>query len=151
MLYAPELRPLWHAAVPVSRPNKMRALNDITLTNTIRAKILAGVFDTIPALGGPILAGLSEPGMTLEKASNNPEILNEIVTRSIAGVFHPGGTCRMGAADDPMAATDPQGRVYGVDGLRVIDASLMPTLPRGNTNIPTIMIAEKISSEMLAA
>lgn len=151
MLYAPELRPLWHAAVPVSRPNKMRALNDITLTNTIRAKILAGVFDTIPALGGPILAGLSEPGMTLEKASNNPEILNEIVTRSIAGVFHPGGTCRMGAADDPMAATDTQGRVYGVEGLRVVDASLMPTLPRGNTNIPTIMIAEKISSEMLAA
>jgi 5-(hydroxymethyl)furfural/furfural oxidase len=151
MLHAPELCGLWHAAVPVSRPNKMRALNDITLTNTIRAKILSGVFDTVPALGKPILAGLSEPGLDLAEARDNPEALNEIVTKSIAGVFHPGGTCRMGAGDDPMAVTDPQGRVYGVEGLRVVDASLMPTLPRGNTNIPTIMMAEKISAEMLAA
>lgn len=151
MLHAPELRGLWHAAVPVSRPNKMRALNDITLANTIRAKLLSGVFDTLPTLGKPILARLSEPGMDLAAASNNPEILNEIVTKSIAGVFHPGATCRMGPADDPMAATDPQGRVHGVEGLRVVDASLMPTLPRGNTNIPTIMMAEKISAEMLAA
>jgi 5-(hydroxymethyl)furfural/furfural oxidase len=56
----------------------------------------------------------------------------------------------MGAQDDPLAVTDPQGRVYGVAGLRVVDASLMPALPRGNTNIPTIMMAEKISAGMLA-
>lgn len=151
MLLSPEIRPLWHSAVPVSRPNKMRALNDITLSNTIRAKFLSGVFDTLPALGKPILAGLSEPGIDLETLSNDRDAIDEIVTKSIAGVFHPGGSCRMGAADDPLAATDPQGRVYGVSGLRVVDASLMPTLPRGNTNIPTIMMAEKISAEMLSS
>ncbi len=151
MLLSPEIRPLWHSALPVSRPNKMRALNDITLFNTWRAKFLAGVFDTVPVLGKPVMAALSEPGIELESLSGDREALNEIVTKSIAGVFHPGGSCRMGAVDDPMAATDPQGRVLGVSGLRVVDASLMPTLPRGNTNIPTIMIAEKISSEMRAA
>lgn len=148
MLLSPEIRPLWHSAFPVSRPNKMRALNDITLFNTLRAKFLAGVFDSAPALGKPIMASLSEPGIDLETLARDRDALNEIVTKSIAGVFHPGGSCRMGAADDPLAATDSQGRVYGVTGLRVVDASLMPTLPRGNTNIPTIMMAEKIAAEM---
>ena len=51
----------------------------------------------------------------------------------------------MGAADDPLAVTDGRGSVNGVEGLRVFDASLMPTIPRANTNTPTIMIAERIA------
>ena len=58
--------------------------------------------------------------------------------------------CRMGAADDPLAVTDPSGLVYGVDGLTVCDASLFPCVPRANTNIPTIMCAEKIADDLLA-
>jgi choline dehydrogenase len=58
-------------------------------------------------------------------------------------IFHPVGSCKMGRADDPMAVVDSQLRVIGVAGLRVIDASIMPTITSGNTNSPTIMIAEK--------
>jgi choline dehydrogenase len=76
---------------------------------------------------------------------SNEQIIAFLRT-SIQTMFHPVGTCKMG--HDAMAVVDEQGRVYGIEGLRIVDASIMPTIPNGNTNAPTMMIAEKIADRL---
>lgn len=77
------------------------------------------------------------------------EELDRCLVEKTASQWHLSGTARMGSASDKGAVVDPAGRVYGVSGLRVVDASVMPTVTNGNTNSPTIMIAEKISDAIL--
>ena len=69
--------------------------------------------------------------------------------KAAIGVWHASCSCRMGADGDPMAVTDPQGRVRGVEGLRVVDASIFPLVPCANTNFPTLMTAEKIADAIV--
>ena len=71
--------------------------------------------------------------------------LDDWLHRMVRTSQHLVGTCKMGPASDPMAVVDQFGKVHGIDGLRVADASVMPDAPRANTNVSTIMIAERIS------
>ncbi len=81
------------------------------------------------------------PGPAVETDEQLAQAAGDIGTT----IFHPVGTCRMGRPDDPLAVVDQRLRVLGVDGLRVVDASVMPLITSGNTNSPTIMIAERAS------
>ncbi|TIQ15801.1 MAG: GMC family oxidoreductase, partial [Mesorhizobium sp.] len=71
------------------------------------------------------------------------------IRQNVIPSWHPTSTCRIGEAADPGAVTDPSGRVHGILGLRIADASVMPFCPRANTNIPTIMVAEKLADTVL--
>jgi choline dehydrogenase len=82
-------------------------------------------------------------------ALTTPAELSAFIRQKAETIYHPVGTCKMGA--DEMAVVDAQLRVHGTLGLRVVDASIMPTLIGGNTNAPTIMIAERVSELILAA
>jgi choline dehydrogenase len=82
------------------------------------------------------------PGSQYQSDEELARLAGDIATT----IFHPVGTTRMGRADDPMAVVDSHLRVRGVRGLRVVDAGVMPMITSGNTNAPTLMIAEKAAA-----
>ena len=71
------------------------------------------------------------------------EAMNTFIRKNLRSTKHPCGTCKMGSTED--AVVDHQGRVLGIESLRVVDASIMPEITSGNTNAPTLMLAEKIA------
>ncbi|HEX4041465.1 MAG TPA: GMC oxidoreductase [Xanthobacteraceae bacterium] len=143
------VRAMTRLTFPVKFNDRLRRLNRITPGNRIKSVLVAALIDAVPPLAEPVFATLADRRVDLARLVEDDEALADHIRDNVAGTFHPVGTCRMGAAGDRNAVTDPAGRVHGIAGLRVVDASIMPTIPRGNTNIPTIMVAEKIADQML--
>lgn len=88
---------------------------------------------------------LREAGIDAAALMQDEDRLTEFVHRTASPMFHPAGSCRIGAPGDPAAVVDPRCRVIGVEGLSIADASVMPAIVRGNTNIPAIMIGEHVA------
>jgi choline dehydrogenase len=80
--------------------------------------------------------------------AQSDEQIDEFIRQKVESAYHPSCSCKMGAAGDRMAVVDPQARVYGLEGLRVVDSSIMPSITNGNLNAPTIMLAEKLSDHI---
>jgi len=74
---------------------------------------------------------------------NTDEEIDAFIRRKVESAYHPSCSCKMGSPHDPMAVVDPETRVIGLEGLRVVDSSIMPSVTTGNLNAPTIMIAER--------
>ena len=75
--------------------------------------------------------------------------IDAFVRRHVESAYHPCGTCRMGDPADAMAVVDPTTRAIGLEGLHVVDSSIMPSITTGNLNAPTIMLAEKAADHIL--
>ncbi len=122
------------AAHPAIRPNYLSAPRDMEAT-------LSGIRIARRIFSSPAWMKYSVSELRPGPALTSDDELANYVHTTVGSVFHPVGTCRMGG--DEASVTDPRLRVRGIDGLRVIDASIMPNVTTGNTNAPTIMIAEK--------
>jgi choline dehydrogenase len=76
------------------------------------------------------------------------EQIDAFIRAKVESAYHPSCSCKMGDAKDPMAVVDPETRVHGLVGLRVVDSSIMPSVTTGNLNAPTIMLAEKAADHI---
>src|SRR5437764_4934049 len=150
--YAHPMRPesKGHIHINSADPSRPPAINFNFLSSppdaelTVRAIRIARAIMTAPAMAAFQVTEVA-PGAG---RTTDDEILDS-VTQAAETTYHPVGTCKMGS--DPMAVVDAQLRVHGIGGLRVADASIMPTLTSGNTNAPSIMIGEKAADMVLSA
>ncbi|MGA9866190.1 MAG: GMC family oxidoreductase N-terminal domain-containing protein [Acetobacteraceae bacterium] len=134
---------------PASYSDKVRQAGIINRKNKLLTDALAKLLDGPAALRSTLIKKLIMEEFTLDGVLRDEEQLEAFCRKAAVGVWHASCTCRMGDADDPMAVTDTAGRVRGVEGLRVVDASIFPVVPRANTNFPTLMTAEKCAQAIL--
>ena len=128
-------------APPVIDPNFFGEPDDLET-------MVAGFKTTRRLLEAPALRALQKKDMFTEGVRSDDDI-RSLLRQRVDTVYHPVGSCKMGV-NDPTAVVDPKLKVYGMEGLRIVDASVMPTLIGGNTNAPTIMIGEK-AADMIKA
>jgi choline dehydrogenase len=115
------------------------------------ARLIAGLRLCWKLAKTPELRALGEPPSQLtDEYMASDAAVAELVRLTVGTLFHPVGTAKMGPADDAEAVVDAYCRVRGVEGLRVVDASVMPTIPRANTNLTCIMIGERVADWMRA-
>jgi 5-(hydroxymethyl)furfural/furfural oxidase len=133
---------------PASYSDRVRRIGVVNAKNRVLTAIAAALMDGPAALRSAMIDRFVVEGFTFEQVMRDDEALEAFVRKAAIGVWHASCTCRMGRPDDPMAVVDTQGRVKGVQGLRVVDASIFPVVPCANTNFPTLMAAEKIAEAM---
>jgi 5-(hydroxymethyl)furfural/furfural oxidase len=134
---------------PASYSDRVRQIGVVNTKNKIVTAIFAKLMDGPAVLRRHIIDNFVVEGFTFAQVMSDEDALEAFVKKAAIGVWHASCTCRMGRPDDPMAVVDTQGRVRGVQGLRVVDASVFPIVPCANTNFPVLMTAEKISEAIL--
>ncbi len=135
---------------PASYSDKVRQVGLHSLKNKMVTDVFARMLDGPSALRQYLIKNYVMEGVTIHDMLTDDEKLEAFVRKAAVGVWHASCTCRMGSPDDPMSVTDNAGRVRGVDGLRVVDASIFPVVPSANTNFPVLMTAEKCADAILA-
>ncbi|GGF55978.1 glucose dehydrogenase [Azorhizobium oxalatiphilum] len=148
LLLSPELNPNPADLFPAGFSPAIKKLSAVTPANARLTAVLGALLDVPAALRGPVLKYVMSGG-ALPRVIADDARLEAFVRENAFGVWHASGTCRMGSASDPLAVVDPRGKVMGTENLYVADTSVMPRLPSANTNVPVIMVAEKIATGLV--
>jgi 5-(hydroxymethyl)furfural/furfural oxidase len=141
------VRSICGQAFALTNASRLMRYNAVTRSNTLRARAAATVTDASLRVGLALLRRFAKVETSAAIRANGDT--EDFIRSSVTGTGHVCGTCRMGGAEDRFAVCDEHARVHGVSGLRVADASLMPSVPSGNTHIPTVMVAEKVAHSIL--
>ena len=145
---SPKLKSVIRDPFPAVWGEKVRQVGSQSLRNRLYTSFAAHMLDGPEPLRRWLFGKYVKGAYEMQDVMTE-EVLESFIKEAVVGGWHASSSCRMGASDDPMAVTDPEGRVYGVEGLRVVDASIFPTVPRANLNIPVIMAAEKIADMII--
>lgn len=144
------LREVCELPFPASYTDRARQVGSVSLKNRALTQIMATMLEGPSALRHALMRRFILSRHDFQTCLTDDAALEDFITESVAGIWHASCSCRMGRADDPMAVTDAAGRVHGVEGLRVCDASVFPSVPSANTNFPVLMVAEKMADAILA-
>ncbi|WP_448955863.1 GMC family oxidoreductase [Labrys neptuniae] len=136
--------------LPARLSDRARRFGFPNLRNAALTGMAAMLLDLSGPLAGALLERMVGDDVDVERLLADEAALDAFLDGAVTGVWHACGTCRMGAEGDPLAVTDGEGRVNGLQGLRVCDASLFPTIPAANINVPVIMVAERLADFMKA-
>ena len=143
------LRDTVHDVFPISYSDRARRVAVYNIYNRFQTWVGGQLMDASGPLRRWTIRNLIADGPTVDDLLADESVMVAWIRDTVLGHFHPSCSNRMGAPDDPGAVTDPSARVYGVSGLRICDASIMPAVPCANTVFPTIMVAEKVAATIL--
>jgi 5-(hydroxymethyl)furfural/furfural oxidase len=149
VLQTPPARDLAHSIFPGVYGEMIRNLTTQSKVNKLVTDLAAHLLDSGGVARKLVMSLAMKSKLTIEDLASDDRKVEDWIHEGARGDWHACGTCKMGSVEDRSAVVDPEGRVYGVEGLRVVDASIIPTIPAANTNITTIMIAEKMADTLL--
>jgi len=130
---------------PSSFSERVAAISRPTGINLVLTNVAAAILDSAAPLRKLLIEGIISEAPPLKKLMGDLKAAEEYVCSSVRSAWHPSCTCRMGDPSDPLAVTDPRAAVIGVQNLHIADASIMPRVTRTNTNLPSIMIGERVA------
>lgn len=135
---------------PISFSDYAQKLAMYSRWNAVQTWVGAQAMDASAAVRRAVIRAVIADAPSVDDLVNDEDTCRTWIRSAVLGHWHASCTCRMGRTDDPTAVTDASARVIGIEGLRVADASIMPSVPCANTNLPTIMIGEKVAAIILS-
>lgn len=145
LLLDPAVRPCFEEIYLMPRLAPLRLINGAGFAGLAKAIGATAVFNAPAALRRAAIGAAIRPGRLIADEKNTYPVSDDDILDASGATFHPASTCAIGSADNPLAVVDPECRVYGVEGLRIADASVMPSIVSANTNMPTMMIGERVA------
>lgn len=151
LLLDPAVRPCFDEIYLMPRLAPLRLINGVGFDGLTKAIGATAVLNAPATLRRVVIGRAIRPGRLIVDENGSRTVSDDEILDATGASFHPSSTCAIGAADNPMAVVDPECRVYGVEGLRVADASVMPSIVSANTNMPTMMIGERVAEFIRAS